>query len=1130
MASTFISLPVAATTDVIIENPTINVSTTAFGSTPDSMLFVGSDDGTETGVRRVVKIDTDGTLKVDGSGVTQPVSISGSVPVTGPLTDAQLRATAVPVSAASLPLPTGAATETTLNSVKTAVELIDNTVATDNTTAPANALVVGGVTAGGVFQTFETNGSGHLNIADGGGSITVDGTVTANAGTGTFAVSAASLPLPTGAATEATLSAINTKTPALGQALMAASQPVVIASNQSTVPVSAASLPLPSGAATSALQTTGNTSLSSIDTKTPALGQALMAASQPVVIASNQSAISVTGPLTDAQLRATAVPVSGPLTDTQLRATAVPVSAASLPLPTGAATAANQATGNASLASIDTKLTSPLTVTGPLTDAQLRATAVPVSLGSSPLPTGAATAALQSNVQSAVGTSATTAITVQGSATGAALPISASSLPLPTGAATAALQTTGNTSLSSIDTKTPALVSGRVPVDGSGVTQPVSGTITANIGTTNGLALDATLTSGAQKAIARGGAKGTTTAADVTSTNVDANTQALDVSIKSSSTIAVTGPLTDAQLRATAVPVSGPLTDTQLRASAVPISGTVTATISGTPTVALDAASLAALESVTVQNGAGASAVNIQDGGNSITVDGTVAVSGSVAVTGPLTDTQLRATAVPVSLTSTTITGSVAVTGPLTDTQLRATPVPVSGTVTANLGTIAGVATETTLAAINTKIPASPSQDRTTAAAPFATRLTDGTAFYKATTPADTQPISAASLPLPTGAATSALQTTGNTSLSTIATNTTNLTVAQGSTTAGQTGQLTQGAVTTAAPTYTTGQTSPLSLSTNGSLRVLAPASDALLTTIAANTGAQATDTIVSGTITALNGAVAINAQGAYTITAQISGTWVATLVAEGLLADNVTWQQLPMYVLQTALPYPSTFTVTTNAAVSITGGGYTQIRIRASAFTSGTVNVALNASLAQQTIFSSQLGTWSVNSIPVDGNKATYSAGVTGLVPAATATDIFTITGSASRTIKITRVAVSATQTTGGTVNVSLLKRSTANTAGTSTAVAAVAHDSTSAAATATVLAYTANPTLGTIVGSAIRTNKLFVSTATATGDDKVWTFGDRPSQCPVLRGTTQVIAVNLNATTVTGGSFAINIEWTEE
>jgi hypothetical protein len=57
---------------------------------------------------------------------------------------------------------------------------------------------------------------------------------------------------------------------------------------QATQPVSASSLPLPSGAATSSLQTTANTSLSNIDTKTPALGQALAAASTPVVLPAAQ--------------------------------------------------------------------------------------------------------------------------------------------------------------------------------------------------------------------------------------------------------------------------------------------------------------------------------------------------------------------------------------------------------------------------------------------------------------------------------------------------------------------------------------------------------------------------------------------------------------------------------------------------------------------------------------------------------------------------------------------------------------------------------------------------------------------------------------------------------------------------
>lgn len=89
---------------------------------------------------------------------------------------------------------------------------------------------------------------------------------------------------------------------------------------------------------------TGNiaTSTASIDSKTPALGQALAAASVPVVLTAAQ--ISTLTPQTDA------------LTDTQLRASAVPVSAASLPLPAGAAT-------ESSVSAINTKIPSGITVT-----------------------------------------------------------------------------------------------------------------------------------------------------------------------------------------------------------------------------------------------------------------------------------------------------------------------------------------------------------------------------------------------------------------------------------------------------------------------------------------------------------------------------------------------------------------------------------------------------------------------------------------------------------------------------------------------------------------------------------------------------------------------------------------------
>ncbi|MFM7011077.1 MAG: hypothetical protein ACKO0Z_17445, partial [Betaproteobacteria bacterium] len=90
----------------------------------------------------------------------------------------------LPVSVASIGLPTGAST------------------AAHQVTQTTHLATLAGAVAGTEVQvdvlTLPT-----VTIADGGGTITIDGTVTANAGSGTFAVSAAALPLPTGAATSA---------------------------------------------------------------------------------------------------------------------------------------------------------------------------------------------------------------------------------------------------------------------------------------------------------------------------------------------------------------------------------------------------------------------------------------------------------------------------------------------------------------------------------------------------------------------------------------------------------------------------------------------------------------------------------------------------------------------------------------------------------------------------------------------------------------------------------------------------------------------------------------------------------------------------------------------------------------
>lgn len=64
-------------------------------------------------------------------------------------------------------------------------------------------------------------------------------------------------------------------------------------------------------------------------------------------------------------------------------------------------------------------------------------------------------------------------------------------------------------------------------------------------------------------------------------------------------------------------------------------------------------------------------------------------------VSGPLTDTELRATPVPVS-------GTVTATGPLTNAELRATPVPVSIGAAASVATVTSVSVSPTVATLST--------------------------------------------------------------------------------------------------------------------------------------------------------------------------------------------------------------------------------------------------------------------------------------------------------------------------------------------------------------------------------------------------------------------------------------------
>jgi hypothetical protein len=240
-----------------------------------------------------------------------------------------------------------------------------------------------------------------------------------------------------------------------------------------TQPVSATSLPLPTGAATAANQSTEITALNQLHSDLIA----------PLPAGTNNiGTVNVQGG------NSTAVKVDG-------SGVTQPISAASLPLPTGAATSANLTT----LGSQTTKINDG-TNTAAVKAASTAAVATDPALVVAVSPNNTVPISGTVTVQQATasnlkvdlsGTGAnTTALKVDGS--GVTQPVSATSLPLPTGAATAANQSTEITALNQLHTDLIAALpagsntigsvnvlggnSTAVKVDGSGVTQPVSGT------------------------------------------------------------------------------------------------------------------------------------------------------------------------------------------------------------------------------------------------------------------------------------------------------------------------------------------------------------------------------------------------------------------------------------------------------------------------------------------------------------------------------------------------------------------------------------------------------------------------------------------------------------------------------
>lgn len=203
---------------------------------------------------------------------------------------------------------------------------------------------------------------------------------------------------------------------------------------------------LPTGAATAAKQDTGNIALASIDSdidvalSTRASEATLSTINGKLVNGNDIGDVTVNNAAGAAAVNiqdgGNSITVDGTVAATQSGTWNINNISGTVSLPTGASTAANQATGNASLASIDGKLVNGNDIGDVTVNNAAGASAVNIQDGGNSITVDGTVAATQSGTWNLNNISGTVS--------------------LPTGASTAANQATGNASLASIDAGIPA--------------------------------------------------------------------------------------------------------------------------------------------------------------------------------------------------------------------------------------------------------------------------------------------------------------------------------------------------------------------------------------------------------------------------------------------------------------------------------------------------------------------------------------------------------------------------------------------------------------------------------------------------------------------------------------------------
>lgn len=250
----------------------------------------------------------------------------------------------------------------------------------------------------------------------------------------------------------------------------------------------------------------------------------------------------------------------------------------------------------------------------------------------------------------------------------------------------------------------------------------------------------------------------------------------------------------------------------------------------------------------------------------------------------------------------------------------------------------------------------------------------------------------------------------------------------------------------------------------------------------------------------------------------------ILPIIFEASLDNQTSWFPIDSTQLDgTGVNTQMILTASSTRAWNLPIPGYTHVRVRLYAA----------ATITTQPVWTFNQGSFlfdpSPTVAPIDGQKATYTANITGLATN-TAIDLCSLVGSATKTVRCTRVEIELLVTTASTAlngDLRLVKRTTAGTPAASAGTTTVGVlDSYDAAVSATAIGHAAAGTPGT-QAAIVRSGKI----PWAVGRyNYTWDLG-RISKAGVLRGTAERLTL-LQSTALTGGVFqwTITYEFTEE